>query len=176
MTNRSHYLFYSLILAVVGAVFLLQVASVTVRVIRTQLLFREVIARVVATSVTEIEQAGGGEFASMEAAFVPTIKYEYEIDGKRYSSVRYWVADIGADRAWADRVAASFAVGNEIRIFYDPASPEYSVVTKEVPKITNERIAIGVGGSFICFLSAGIYLWRCRQPQGQVLEAGSQHD
>ena len=116
----------------------------------------------------EIQQMSFGEHGGMETAFVPKITYEYEVEGRHYSSSRYWFTGRGADRLWAEKVARSYVKGYDIHVLYDPRNPGYSVMTRDLPRDARDNIANGIMMALFSFVWAGVYLWRLRPDRSAV--------
>lgn len=88
------------------------------------------------------------------------VDYEYEVDGKSYSSD---VVAFGADRFHDAKSASSvmqmYPEGKEVTVFYDPTDPDTSVLEAGIHKraliLPGGGLAFLLGGLFMYFLIPG---------------------
>ena len=69
---------------------------------------------------------------SFDTSYVPEVRYEYRVDGRVLVGNRIRVGGTMSEsksRA-AEEIAAQYAVGSKVEVFYDPASPDYSVLVR----------------------------------------------
>ena len=154
---------------VVSSVILLSVAAVSLsyglyqlsHLIRLNVFFRETKATVVESSVIEIEQFAEGDSGVRIKAFRPLIIYRYEVDSAKFTNDRYRPIDEGGSKEWAESIAKNHPKGSEIVVYCHTSDPANSVVVKEVPRSTHEKIIFACAGGFFCLILS-FYFFRNR--------------
>lgn len=129
--------------------------------IRLNLFFRETKATVVDSSVIEIEQFAEGDSGVRIRAFRPLIVYQYEVDSAKFTNDRYRPIDEGGTKEWAESIAKNHPKGSEIVIYCHTSDPAYSVIEREVPRATYEKIIFACAGGFFCLILS-FYFFRNR--------------
>lgn len=66
-------------------------------------------------------------------AFVPTVKYQYKVNGSPFEGSRITFARAGFDFLDASNIRDQFAVGQKVPVYYNPSNPADSVLK---PKAT----------------------------------------
>ena len=64
-----------------------------------------------------------------ERASIPTISYNYSVDGTAYSGTRIALGDnTSYARGYAQEVCSRYPIGREVRVYYDPSDSASSVL------------------------------------------------
>jgi hypothetical protein len=78
----------------------------------------------------------------------PDVRYEYEVDGRRYTSRqltawerRFSIKEAGAARRWADR----YPEGSEVTVYYDPDDPHDGILEPGASRRDWAAFYVGVG-------------------------------
>lgn len=154
---------------VVSSVILLSVAAVSLsyglyqlsHLIRLNVFFRETKATVVESSVIEIEQFAEGDSGVRIKAFRPLIIYRHEVDSAKFTNDRYRPIDEGGSKEWAESIVKNHPQGSEIIVHYHTSDPANSVVVKEVPRSTHEKVIFACAGGLFCLILS-FYFFRNR--------------
>jgi hypothetical protein len=112
-----------------------------------------------ASGVVAFSYAGGG-VKKGNSRFTPKVVYQYSVDGVNYTgttlSHEFSSIFFGTDREAAEAKLAAFQSGAAVRVFYDPAAPEYSCLVKGgSPAGYIYPLALGIG--FAGLGIAGLY-------------------
>lgn len=83
-------------------------------------------------------------------AFVPDISYEYQVNGKSYTSRTVIFGATTYDYLTASRICEKFSVGSEPKVYFNPANPQDAVL---LPQAT-EGLRSLIPGTF--FIVTGI--------------------
>ena len=60
--------------------------------------------------------------------YTPHVAYRYEAGAKTRTSTDIWLKSYGVDQAFAEDVVASYPVGAEIKVFFNPQNPAKAVL------------------------------------------------
>jgi hypothetical protein len=115
---------------------------------------------------THAHTSHGNEAASY--GYSPAVRYEYRVDGKAYTSDRYWFSEmLFNQRDEAEAVVADYRVGSNQTCYVDPQSPDESVLVRKGPPQTIVLLlfagALVVAGAVLCLAS----LWAAIRPRRQ---------
>src|SRR5690349_9054542 len=59
--------------------------------------------------------------------FLPSVQYNYEVSGSNFSSTRVFsLTPLSASKKWADKFVAALQEASELKVYYDPAKPDFS--------------------------------------------------
>lgn len=72
------------------------------------------------------------------------VAYEYEVDGKIYTSSRYTTADKLLPREEAERLASRNRPGKPVVVHYDPRNPSNAVLEQSFPTWTVPLLVVGI--------------------------------
>lgn len=88
----------------------------------------------------------------------PRVRYEYEVEGRRYASTKIVAGDIGSGRDQAHRLHKLYSVGTEVDVFYKPDQPAIAVLQPG-----QNGSGGGLTGTGWVFLlgGLGILVWLC---------------
>ena len=90
---------------------------------------------------------------------IPTIHYEYVVDGIQYTGKRYCFGDFDSSAfGSAKRIVDELSVGSTVTVFYSPATPEKSVLVPGHSK--NVYYGIGFGLVYALFAVGFMLLYR----------------
>ena len=89
----------------------------------------------------------------MEEAYTASIKYEYEINGKRYKSRRIAFLRWWGSEKYAKKIIDKYSQNKFISIYYNPNKPKQSVIDK-TPQISDIVLTIFI----IAVIFYGSYL------------------
>ena len=87
------------------------------------------VARRVRTAESHARAEQGGDLTLRTFA---EVRYEYRVDGKRYTSDRVSIGENLGDYQVAETLAR-YPVGARVAVFYDPADPGKAVLQKDAP-------------------------------------------
>jgi hypothetical protein len=86
--------------------------------------------------------------------YVPTVEYEYNVEGNKYSGTRLRYGQTGSsNRAQAERLIRPYQEGASVEVFANADRPSEAVL---VPGTSWGNVAIALAG--VAFLSAGFML------------------
>mgnify|MGYP000907470234 CR=1 FL=1 len=88
-------------------------------------------AEIVETDVEEDRARSATGKANI--AFVPIVRYQFQVNGKKYDGDHITFARAGYDFLDASNIRDQFAVAQKVPVFYNPANPAESVLK---PKAT----------------------------------------
>jgi len=94
-------------------------------------------------------------------AFLPVIKYRYEVEGQVWVGDRYDVQRSPGSQSWAASIVAAYTPGEFCDAYYDPGDPSSSALTLPFPVASCVILAIGLVG-----LAAGLILLTRWRPVG----------
>jgi hypothetical protein len=98
--------------------------------------YQEVQGKIISAEIKEIQQDVGDEHQDIVTAFIPSVKFEYEVNGKKYTGTNYRASTLGEDRVWAESIREKFPPESAAVIYYNPDNPERSFLSREIPKST----------------------------------------
>lgn len=114
----------------------------------------------------EIAERESMDAESKMVSRTPIIRYEYEVEGKRYESQR--VSNVGLTSNWSpeiDELLGRYPAGSEVWVFYDPSDPS-SAVLEPVAKLPDyARIMVGL---LLIVLGIGGLIRFCQPRRGRV--------
>jgi hypothetical protein len=84
----------------------------------------------------------------------PTVRYEYEVDGRKYSGDRITLARVARTGDFAAAMLARYPVGEGVRVHYDPKDPKSAVLrpgdTRGIEILFTVAVGfIAIGASFV---------------------------
>jgi hypothetical protein len=89
---------------------------------------------VTATVTAAYVQSSGSTTSAHGESFSPRIVYRYSVDGKAYTSERYfYVGDGWRDAAEAEAVKARYPVGSTVQAYADAGDPSQAVLDRSAP-------------------------------------------
>lgn len=62
--------------------------------------------------------------------YFPCVSYVFELDGKQYRSNKIWLHPWREDREFAVATIASYPVGAEVSVFFNPSNPYEAILVK----------------------------------------------
>jgi len=84
-----------------------------------------------------------------EAEPYPDVLYEYFVDGKSIWGWRLSYEDEPKPRPfWTERLAG-YAVGSEVRVYFDPSLPKEAILEKKHDGLHRTWLKMGLGGGFV---------------------------
>jgi len=60
--------------------------------------------------------------------YEPSIRYEYEVAGRKYTADRITYGKVARTGGWAATMLARYPVGEEVTVYYDPRDPKSAVL------------------------------------------------
>ncbi|MCA9285286.1 MAG: DUF3592 domain-containing protein [Phycisphaerales bacterium] len=105
------------------------------------------------------------------------IRYEYEIDGRRYQSSRLSYFDVSSSRTHATRLVKSHPIGAETPVHYDPLDPSRAVLlnTFTAEHLAPGLILLGVNVAVVLGVGPLLLSRSCSDPIGtRVVDDGFQ--
>jgi hypothetical protein len=104
-------------------------------------------------STVECRRSTGSGKSRIGTTWGADIRYEYTVDGKRYTDNRYCFGDYSSsDSSRAKRIVAEHPIGSAVKVYYAPTSPNKSVL---VPG-TNFMVFLKIGfGALFFFAGLG---------------------
>lgn len=103
------------------------------------------------------------EGTSRNATYVPVVRYEYEVDGRKHVGDRLRAGYLKVGwRSTAERMLQPYPVGAGVPVRYDPADPDSSLLeleTSSTPLMTavGAVVLILIGGGIVVLAMAGIF-------------------
>jgi Protein of unknown function (DUF3592) len=61
-------------------------------------------------------------------SYSPEIKYQYRVGHTAYEGTKIWLLDFAASEERARTIVADFSSGSSVSIFYEPSSPDRSIL------------------------------------------------
>lgn len=91
------------------------------------------------------------------------IAYDYEVAGRRHTGTRYSYGEMGTNTSAWKRVSAKYPVGARVRVAYDPADPDESLLK---PGLTGFHVAMVwfLTPFNVIMVGGWVYLVRGRRP------------
>ncbi len=92
--------------------------------------------------VTGLAGEGVGELRPLDREYI----YRYTVAGTVYESNQYCFG------GWAENLGASFAIGDAVKVYYDPKNPQQAVLRRGIP-------VVGIVGLAPIILGIVILAW-----------------
>jgi Protein of unknown function (DUF3592) len=112
---------------------------------------------VILESTVQSEWAGAG--GSRIFVVCPKVTYEYQVEGKKYTSSQLALIERNsADENLARRKAEKYSPGQQVEVFYNPRKPGFAVLAVGDPtggKLPYGMIIIGIGLT----ITGAIWIW-----------------
>jgi hypothetical protein len=87
--------------------------------------------------------------------YQPNIVYHYSVDSRAYESSQLMFAEnqFYGEHGWAKKIADRFPVDCQVRVYYDPADPEFSVLDRKSGfsqnKFATNLLLMGISAAMI---------------------------
>jgi len=98
---------------------------------------------------SEIEPLGRG--VKSGRSFMGAIRYDYTIEGEKYTGDRYRIGYLGVpDRGWARKIVDAHPVGTVVKVYYSPSSPAASVLVPGANWNVYVTLVVGIAMFLVC--------------------------
>ncbi|GJM06207.1 MAG: hypothetical protein DHS20C09_22030 [marine bacterium B5-7] len=115
--------------------------------------FVSVLSTILDTTVTQTTVRNATTTGNTRT-YVPSIHYEYEVDGKTYQSKRYkYLGDGYSNTQDAQSIVDGYPVGSKQTAYYNPNNPSEAVLHKSVPTEMSLMVFIPALFVFVGFLA-----------------------